>query len=80
MAVVLAEKEPDQVEVVEVRFDSPVTPDLRPKALAANAATTSREPKQELDRLLPDHPYETLVGTDQADGDHKRTVTTENRE
>ena len=70
------EKEPDRVEVVEVGFDSPVAPNLRAEALAADAGTTIRDLEQELDPLLANHPNKTFIGADQVDGDHERTVIT----
>jgi hypothetical protein len=70
LAVVLAEEEPGRVEVVEVGFDSPIAPDLHAEALAANAATTSRDLEQELDPLLANRPDKTVIGTDKFDVDH----------
>jgi len=70
-AVVLAEKEPYRVAVVEVRFDSPVAADLRAKALAADTSTTSRDLEQELDPLLANRPDKAFIGADQVDVDHE---------
>jgi hypothetical protein len=69
-AVVLAEEEPGRVKVVEVGFDSPVAPDLRAEALAADAGTTTRDLEQELDPLLANRPGKTVIGAGKFDVGH----------
>lgn len=79
-AVVLAELEPDRVEVLEVGFDSPVAPNLCAEARAADAGTTSRNLEQELDPLRADHPGKAFIGAGKLDIGHERTLATSTRE